>query len=124
MVNLKNGFLPFGLVRLLPAQAAKTVIRDDLWSAKILELSRIGPGLFCQADQMFGAFQAAVMVSGDIRNEVTGVIIANCIRTNLDFHLLSPFVESFFAAGRTHAAQSSRPYTTQPTFCENDRILF
>jgi hypothetical protein len=74
-------------VGFLRPQGAKTVVRDNLSGAEVLELCRIRPGLLCQADQAFGTLQAAVMVGGDICDELGGMAHPYCFSADFDIHL-------------------------------------
>ena len=48
----------------------KAALADDLGSAKILELGRVGPRLGTEPDQQLGAFQIAVVVRRNIRDKI------------------------------------------------------
>ena len=54
---------------------AEAVIRHNLWSAEVLELGGISTSLSCQADEVNRAFQAAVVVGGNICDEIGGVLV-------------------------------------------------
>ncbi len=86
LVDLEDRFLPAGLVRDLPVHVAKAVVGDDLRGAEVLELGGVRPGFFGQADQQLGALQVAIMVGGDIGDEVGGVVRADQRDANFDFH--------------------------------------
>ena len=77
LVDLEDGFLPGRLVRDLAAHVPEAVIGDDLGGAEILELGRIRPGFFRQADEQLGPLQVAVVVGGDIGDEIGGMVCAN-----------------------------------------------
>ena len=68
----------------------ETVIGDDLGGAEVLELGRVRPGFFGQADEQLGALQVAVVVGGDVGDEVGGVVGANDAGADLDFHVEPP----------------------------------
>ena len=66
------------------AQVPEAVIRDDLGGAEILEFGCIRPGFFRQADEQLGPLQVAIMVGGDIGDEIGGVITPNVCVANLN----------------------------------------
>ena len=86
LIDLEDRFLPLGLVRNLPVHVRKAVIGNNLRGAEVLELGRLRPGLFCQADKQFRPRQVAVVVGGDVGDEVGGVGWADEAVANFDFH--------------------------------------
>ena len=70
---------------LLAAERCKSVIRDDMWCAKVLELCAISAGFLRQRHEMFGAFEITIVVRGDIGNEVGGLVEPNSMIADLKF---------------------------------------
>ena len=73
-------------MRDLPAQVAESIIRDDLGGAEVLELSRVRPGFFCQADEQFCSLQIAIVVGSHIRDEIGGMILSDGAFSDLNVH--------------------------------------
>jgi hypothetical protein len=48
----------------------EAVIGNDLWRVKVLKFGSIRSRVFCQADEHFCAFQIAIVIRGNVRDEV------------------------------------------------------
>jgi len=77
-------------VRDLRVHVAKTIIRNDFRSAKVLEFGGIRAGFGSEMNEMQSALKAAVVIGSNIGNEPGGVIVSNQGVTNLKFHVSSP----------------------------------
>jgi hypothetical protein len=51
-----------------------------------LELGRVRASIFGQFDKQFGAIQVAIMVGGNVRNEIGRMFLANPVITDFEFH--------------------------------------
>ena len=82
----------------LGIHVSEAIFRNDLRRLKVLELGGIGSCLFGKTDEQLGAFQVAIMIRGDVGNEVGWVIQADGVVVNFEFHVVSPyFVERIFS---------------------------
>ena len=70
----------------LPAEAAKAVVAHDMGGPEVLELRCIGPRCSTERDELECAIEVAVVVRGDIGDEVGRLVWpkdpvadANCI---------------------------------------------
>ena len=75
-------------MRNLGVHVSEAIIGDDLGGLEILELGGIRAGLFGKADQELGPVQAAVMVGGDVCDEISGMFFSNQVIANLQFHII------------------------------------
>ena len=75
-INFEDALLPGSLMGELPAQRFEAIVRDDLGGTEVLEFGRVGSGFFRQPNQLFGALQVAVVIGGNIGNEVGRVVEA------------------------------------------------
>ena len=64
-------------MRLLAAEGAEAVVGDDVRRAEVLELRAVGAGLLGQRHQLEGSIEAAVVVGGDVGDEVRGLVGAD-----------------------------------------------
>ena len=71
-------------MRLLRAEAAEPDVADDLRGAEVLELGGVGAGLGGQMDQRLGAFQIAVVVGGDVGDEIGWLAVTDEPRADRD----------------------------------------
>jgi len=74
LVDFKDGFFPRGLVGELATEGLEAVVGDDFGGAEVLEFGGVCPSLFGEADEFDGAVEVAVMVGGDVGDEVGGVV--------------------------------------------------
>jgi len=56
----------------LRAEASKSVVTHNVFSSKVLKLGAIGARVTRQGHEVKGSLEGAIMVGGDIRNEVRG----------------------------------------------------
>jgi hypothetical protein len=100
-VDLRDRLFPLGLVADLAVHVRKAVVRDDLGRVEVLELGRIRPGFFGQADEQFGALQVAIVVGGNVGDEVGGVVGADEAEP-----ILISMVPPFYLSLRRHKPEA------------------
>jgi hypothetical protein len=76
LIDLENGSLPLALVRELRPRL-EPFFADDVLGTKVLELRRICTSCGRKVNQRDGSLEVTVMVCRDIRDEISGVRIAN-----------------------------------------------
>jgi hypothetical protein len=71
----------------LRVHVSEAIIRDDLRRLKMLELRRISACIFGKFDEQLGTLKVAIVVRSDIGNEVGGVVQADGVVVDFEFHL-------------------------------------
>src|SRR3990170_105657 len=89
-VDFDYALCPFGLMGKPAAQALEPVTRNDLWRAEVLEFGSVGASLLGQADQLHGPPKIAIVIGGDIGDEIGGMVPADQLALNADLHV-QPF---------------------------------
>ena len=87
-VHLSHRFFPRRLMADLRVHVREAIIRNDLRRVEILELGSIRPRLLRQADKQFRPLQIAVVVRGDVGDEVGGMVQTNRSISKVDFHVV------------------------------------
>ena len=62
---------------LLGTQSLEPVVRNDVLSAEVLEFRTVSPRVLCKSHQVLGTVEITIMVSSDVRDEVSGLIGAD-----------------------------------------------
>ena len=70
----------------LRVHVREAIIGDDLRRVKVLEFGRVRSGFPREANEQFGAIQIAVMIRGDISNEICRVIRYDGSVMKFDLH--------------------------------------
>ena len=85
-VHLGHGLLPRGLMADFRVHVGEAIIRDDLRRLEMLELGRVRTRVLGEADERLGALHIAVVVGGDVRDEVGGMVLSDGVVVDFEFH--------------------------------------
>ena len=58
---------------LLGTKSLEPVVRNDVLGAEVLEFRTVSPCVLCESHQVLGPVEITIMVSSDIRDEVSGL---------------------------------------------------
>ena len=86
-VDFGDGFFPRCLMADLGIHVCEAIFRDDLGRLKMLELGCVGAGIFGEFDEHLRSIQVAVVIGGDVGDEIGGMIHANGVIVDLEFHV-------------------------------------
>src|ERR1700691_3021846 len=66
-------------MRLLSVKGSKSTIADDGFSCEVLEFGRVRTCVCSQMDQMLGTLDVAIMIGGNIRNKICGIVTSDLL---------------------------------------------